>query len=296
MGVTVFGTTREIAEFLVSGAGVEIRTRGDGRRYAADPVEIGEVALLALTGHGPDGSRVWPAVDGKKVLRAYWFRRPPRARMLSELAARVSAGVGEDRVARELERLAVRFSARPVFGFREEEIRFEAIRTGEPAEGEPQAEENADGGEGDRAGEGSAPVVWLFGRVELAELAREAARAARERLKEEKFRLIGGLGVVATEGGGSGLGLAAGNAGVLPLSVDAVRGLKAFLLRALDQERGGVLRDGALSAYAEGGRLARVLRSGGNFWDAGVVIEVAGRRVRFTSPAEAARLLVFLMD
>ncbi len=294
MGVTVFGTTRETAEFLVSGAGVEIRTRGDGRRYAADPVEVGEVALLALTGHGPDGSRVWPAVDGKEVLRAYWFRRPPRARVLSELAVRVSAGVGEDRIARELEKLAARFSARPVFGFREEEIRFEAIGTGGPAESP--AEELPDSGEGDRAEKGSSPVVWLFGRFELAELAREAARAARERLKEEKFRLIGGLGVVATEGAESGLGLAAGNAGVLPLSVDAVRGLKAFLLRALDQERGGVLRDGALSAYMEGGRLARVLRSGGNFWDAGVVIEVAGRRVRFTSPAEAARLLVFLMD
>lgn len=290
MGVTVFGTTREIAEFLVMGAGVEIRTRGDGRRYVADPVEIGEVALLALTGHGPDGSRVWSAVGGNRLLRAYWFRRPPRARVLLEVAARVSAGVGEDRVARELERLAARFSARPVFGFREEEIRLEA----EAIEGE--SEKDEDSGEGDRAGEGAASVVWLFGRVELAELARGAARAAREKLKEEKFRLIGGLGVVATEGAESGLGLAAGNAGVLPLSVETVRGLKAFLLRALDQERGGVFKDGALSAYVEGGRLVRVIRSGGNFWDVGVVIEVAGRRVRFTSPAEAARLLVFLMD
>lgn len=223
------------------------------------------------------------------MLRAYWFRRPPRARVLLEVAAR---GVGEDRVARELERLAARFSARPVFGFREEEIRLEA----EAIEGESSAEKDEDSGEGDRAGEGAASVVWLFGRVELAELARGAARAAREKLKEEKFRLIGGLGVVATEGAESGLGLAAGNAGVLPLSVETVRGLKAFLLRALDQERGGVFKDGALSAYVEGGRLVRVIRSGGNFWDVGVVIEVAGRRVRFTSPAEAARLLVSLMD
>jgi len=293
MGVLVFGTSREAAEFWVYGFEVEIRVSGDGRRYEADPVEVGEVALLALTGRGFDGSRVWPGVEGKGVLRAHWFRRPPRARALLDVAARVSAGVGEDRVARELERLAARFSARPVFGFREEEICFEAIGAGESGEGKTSVEEPSDGGRGDRAKGGSSPVVWLFGRFELAELVREAGRAARERLREERFRLIGGLGVVATEGA-SGLGLMAGNAGVFSLSADAVRGLRAFLLRALDQERGGVFRDGALSAYVEGGRLARVLRSGGNFWDAGVVIEVAGRRVRFTSPAEAARLLVFL--
>lgn len=73
----------------------------------------------------------------------------------------------------------------------------------------------------ERGSRGRFPV-WLFGRLELSELVQEAARAARERLKEEKLRLVGALGVASTSEG-AGLGLVAGNAKLLRLEEGMIR-------------------------------------------------------------------------
>ncbi|AEH45779.1 hypothetical protein Thein_1924 [Thermodesulfatator indicus DSM 15286] len=282
MGVIVYGTTGRTVEFIVQRDGI-VLTDGDGTRfYSADPLEIGEVALLALTGQGPEGSKAWAAAEGERLLRAYWFLSTPGPGALRELVARVSAGVETNDLIREMERLAQGFTKRPIFGFREERLQIEVLTGGEDSS------EKATG-----EGRGSYPV-WLFGRFELSELVREAAGAARERLREEKLRLVGGMGVVSTDDG-SGPGLVAGNAGVLRLSEDMFRKLRAFLLKVLYQEYGGYFREGTLSAYVPGRELRKVRRSGEDFWRAGVVIDIAGRRVRFTSPAEVARLLIFLI-
>jgi len=298
MGITVFGTTGRAAEFRVCKFGVEICGEDGQRNYPADPVEVGEVALLALTGQGPDGSKAWAAADGERFLRAYWFLRPPGPGALRDLVSKVSSGLGSQELIKELEKLAGGFSKRPVFGFCEEELRFDVLGASQEAsEGADAAEAGETAGEETRGaqviGKKSHPV-WLFGRFELSELVREAALAARERLREEKLRLVGGLGVVSTEDG-SGLGLLAGNAGVLRLSEDMLRKLRAFLLKVLYQEYGGHFREGALTVYVPNREFRKVRRSGDSFWKAGVVIKVADYGVRLTSPVEVVRLLVFLV-
>ena len=291
MGILVFGTTGRAAEFQVHKFGIEIRDQDGQRHYPADPVEVGEVALLALTGQGPDGSKAWAAAEGERLLRAYWFLSPPGPGALRELAARVSAGVGAEKLVKEIEKLTVGFTKKAIFGFREEELKFEDLQ----ASSEETSEGENSGSTDTRANRGGHGFpVWLFGRFELSELVREAARAVRERLREEKLRLVGDLGVVNTADG-SGLGLVAGNAGVLRLSEDVLRKLRAFLLKVLYQEHGGHLLEGALSAYVPRREIRKVRRSGESFWKAGVVIKVADNGVRFSSPAEVARLLLFLL-
>lgn len=128
MGVTVFGTTGRVAEIEVHKFGIEIRDQDGQRHYPADPVEVGEVALLALTDQGPEGTKAWAVAGGERLLRAYWFLSPPGPGAVRELAARVSAGVEANELIKELEKLAVGLTKRAIFGFSEEELKIEDLQ------------------------------------------------------------------------------------------------------------------------------------------------------------------------
>ena len=273
--VLLYGSNRDRAEVVAGPAGLALKVL-DGssgeRTYVvgADPVEVGTMALLVM-GRAVDlrgKSWMWTGKeaqmeDGEKVvLRAHWFVAP-RSLKLPEDATSLEV---ED-LRKLLDALVRQATRRPIFAFTLEPVLAEGTRH-----------------------------TFQLSYYDLMALYRMSHAAARTRLLEEGVRIIEGLRVLARqEGDGRArLGLSAGSSTIEWLSGEQETNLRGVFARALGFQRPANFTLGALKAYVGASRLRKVRASGGDFWDVGVSVEVAGRRVTFRSPESIAALLVIL--
>jgi len=271
----LYGSNRKRAEVVAGPAGLALKVL-DGasgeRTYVvgADPVEVGAMALLVM-GHGVDlrgKSWMWTGKEAqteggeKVVLRAHWYVSPRILRLPEDVAS-----LGVEDLRRFLDAVVRQAGRKPIFAFTLEPVLAEGTRH-----------------------------TFQLGQYDLIALYKMSHEAARTRLLEEGVRIIEGLRVLARreEDSRIRLGLSAGSSTVEWLSEEQETNLRGVLSRSLGFQRPANFTLGALKAYVGATRLRKVRASGGDFWDVGVSVEVAGRRVTFRSPESVAALLVIL--
>ncbi len=271
----VYGLNRDRAEVVVGPAGLALKVV-DGvsseKTYVvgADPVEVGAMALLVMgnTVELRGKSWIWTGKkaqsdDGEKVvLRAHWFIAPRNLKLPGDITS-----LAEEDLRKLFDAVVRRVSRKPIFAFTLEPVLTEGSRH-----------------------------TFLFGLYDLMALYRMSHTAARTRLLDEGVKIIEGLRVLVRRDGEGRIqpGLSAGSSTVEWLSEEQEMNLRGVLSRSLWFQRAANFSLGTLTAYVGADRLRRVRASGGDFWDVGVTVEVAGRRVVFRSPESVAALLVIL--
>ena len=269
----LYGLNRNRAEVVIGPSGLALKVvdgSGGEKTYVveADPVEVGVMALLVI-GYAADLRRkswMWTgreAEEGEEkiVLRAHWFVAPKVLKLPEDIAS-----LGIEELRKVLAGVARQVNTRPIFSFTLEPVLAEGTRH-----------------------------RFQLSHYDLISLYRESHEAARARLLKEGVRLVEGLRVLAREENGRvRLGVSAGSSAVEWLSEEQEANLRGVFVRALGFQRPANFTLGALKAYVGASQLRRVRASGGDFWDVGVTVEVAGRRVPFRNPESAAALLVIL--